>query len=302
MSVIDRQVLLSFPSALPPLSLSDRSARSWIQIARTGAFVSNRYGEFAITREDLAQMLHNFRMVTPIAPTKLAVDYDHLSMDPKQVGDGTAAGWFQDLELRNDGDELWGLVEWTPKAAEHIKNLEYQFVSPSFVKDHTSKQGKKIGTTLLAAAITNHPFLEGMQAVTLYDLIAIRDSSSPEARTDAALRTHLQEVPTMTKNAAGELMSLANTLVKEQGLCLSDALKRASLQRPDLAEAHISGHGPQPLPLPLRTEDALSALANRIASDRRISLREAIPIAAAQDLSAVQQYQDRFNTGARTDR
>ncbi len=35
------------------------------------------------------------------------------------------------------------------------------------MKDHAHKDGTKIGTTLLAAAITNHPFLEGMQALTL---------------------------------------------------------------------------------------------------------------------------------------
>ena len=46
-------------------------------------------------------------------------------------------------------------------------------MSPSFVKDHVHKDGKKIGTTLLAAAITNHPFLEGMRAITLYNFIAM---------------------------------------------------------------------------------------------------------------------------------
>ncbi len=41
-------------------------------------------------------------------------------------GDGAAAGWMKRLELRANGDELWAEVAWTPKAAEAIKNREYQ--------------------------------------------------------------------------------------------------------------------------------------------------------------------------------
>jgi hypothetical protein len=169
---IDR-LILSAPSLLTTETAD--TPRSWIQLARTGSFVSNRYGNFAITRDDLRQMLHNFREVTPKAPTELPIDYDHLSMDPKRPGDGAAAGWLKQVELRHDGDELWGEVAWTPEAADFIKSGAYRFVSPSFVKDYTYKDGRKIGTTLLAAAITNHPFLEQMAALTLYNFSAMGD-------------------------------------------------------------------------------------------------------------------------------
>jgi hypothetical protein len=130
--------------------------------------------------------------VTPQAPTELPIDYDHLSMDPKQPGDGKAAGWLKRAELRADGDELWGEVEWTPEAVDLITNRAYRFVSPSFVKDHTHKDGRKIGTTLLAAAITNHPFLEGMQALTLYSFSAMGDLALVEAPPSAVVQ-HLAE-------------------------------------------------------------------------------------------------------------
>lgn len=149
------------------LSLSE-SAKRWIQVAKTGKFFSSKYGNFEISAGDLQQMLHNFTTVTPIAPTQLPVDYDHLSMDPKHPGDGKAAGWFAGgMELRAGGNELWAEVEFTPDAAKAIANKEYRFVSPSFVKNYMWKNGQNIGTTMIAAAITNHPFLEGMQAVTL---------------------------------------------------------------------------------------------------------------------------------------
>lgn len=190
------RVILSLPSLISlAVTTADTAAapRSWIQLAKTGTFHSTRYGQFSITRDDLAQMLHNFRHVTPQAPTELPIDFDHLSMAPTQPGQGKAAGWLKNVELRADGGELWGEVEWTPEAAGLIKNRAYRFVSPSFVKDHTHKDGRKIGTTLLAAAITNHPFLEGMQALTLYSFSAMGDLALVAAPT-ALAAVHLAEL------------------------------------------------------------------------------------------------------------
>lgn len=162
------KVLLSWPSLISlQEEVKGSPRRSWVQLAKTGSFVSTRYGKFSITKDDLSTMLHNFDNITPKDPTELPIDYDHLSMDPKKPGDGIAAGWMKKLELREGGDELWCSVEWTKDGAERIANNEYRFVSPSFVKNHKHKDGKQIGTTLLAAAITNHPFLEGMSALTL---------------------------------------------------------------------------------------------------------------------------------------
>jgi hypothetical protein len=105
-------------------------------------------------------------------------------MAPQRPGDGIAAGWIKHLELRNDGEELWAEVEFTASAAEKVANQEYRFISPSFVKDHTDTHtGKKIGTTLLAAALTNHPFLQAMNAVALCDDDVVGDVAfSPAVR------------------------------------------------------------------------------------------------------------------------
>jgi phage I-like protein len=191
-------------------------AESWIQCGKVGKFVSKVYGPFEITKADLASMVKNFNNVTPKAPTELAVDYDHLSMRPKAPGDGIAAGWFKRLDLRKNGTELWALVSWTPKAADHIRNKEYRFISPSFQKNHEDKDsGKNIGTTLLAAAVTNHPFLEGMDAITLSDDMQLAmslgenpfakkktdDEEDPNAQ-DAAAKPGAAQKPAPGANAA----------------------------------------------------------------------------------------------------
>jgi len=205
-------VILAWPKHLndPAQVQKINSTRSWIQLARTGAFTSNRYGKFSITKDDLSMMLQNFSNVTPMAPTELPIDYDHLSMDPKKPGDGIAAGWMKKLELRANGDELWAEVEWTPTGASRVENGEYRYVSPSFVKDHTHKDGKKIGTTLLAAAITNHPFLEGMSALTLYNFSALGDLAM-DAVADAAVAVNLSEVGQRVMIAPGNARTMDET-------------------------------------------------------------------------------------------
>lgn len=184
--------------------------RSWIQLAKTGQWKSKRYGTFAITKDDLSQMYHNFNEVTPTAPTELPIDYDHMSMDPKKPGDGIAAGWMKKLELRKDGQELWAEVEWTPGGATKVDAKEYRFVSPSFVKNHTHKDGTKIGTTLLAAAITNHPFLEGMSALTLYNFSSMGDIAL-NATDEAAEPINLSEVGQRVMIAPGHARTMDET-------------------------------------------------------------------------------------------
>lgn len=147
----------------------DAPRRSWAQVLRTGEFYDPRYGDFAITRRDLATMVANFTSGRyPQGSTKLAVDYNHGTSHPSSAEEGKAAGWIANLELRADGDELWAEVEWTETAASLIDGKEYQFTSATFSFDYTnSNGGEEIGPTLMAFALTNRPVVHGMQPVTL---------------------------------------------------------------------------------------------------------------------------------------
>jgi hypothetical protein len=299
------RVILSYPTVVNLTDTTDAAApRSWIQLARTGSFVSNRYGKFSISREDLAQMLHNWRHVTPKAPTELPIDYDHLSMDPKKPGDGAAAGWMKRLELRENGDELWAEVEWTPDAAKRIQNREYRFVSPSFVKGHKDKStGEVIGTTLLAAAITNHPFLESMRALTLgnatvramslsaplRDLVAAEDANV-SLSTTIGQRVTVGEQHARTPQHVGVVFEI----IRIDGVAGDDDariwLKNATTgevigwYRSDELEPARAGNADPSAPDRQQedktmhannADDELIQLANMIARERGISLRDA---------------------------
>lgn len=149
------------------LELEEGAELNRIQILRTGTFHHPQYGKFVITDETLETMVKNFQEVRPKSPTELVVDFEHLSAgdltDPKQ---GKAAGWIKSL-VKQDGG-LFADVQWNEEAAEAIKKKEFRFISPEFDLNYTDKEsGKKVGPTLISAALTNRPFLEGMAPVVL---------------------------------------------------------------------------------------------------------------------------------------
>lgn len=165
-----RHALIVFPTRLAAYAFDQGTAAgapltSWIQVAIETP-VEPRGIE--ITKADLRTMAKNFRDGKfPAPPTRICVDYDHLSLKPGKPGDGKAAGWFVDVELRADDTELWALVEWTEAGAEAVRTKEYQFVSPVIAGDFVTNDGEQIGPTLLNAAITNNPQLQGMAPVSL---------------------------------------------------------------------------------------------------------------------------------------
>lgn len=173
------------------LSEKDGKFRSWIRVVRTGHWEKSAYGELNITRNDIAQMYHNFKHVTPVAPHRVVVDYNHGTMAPRNPDEGIAAGWVAELEVRNEGEELWADVEWTAKAAGHIRAKEYQGISPTIIFNYTYKDNRPIGTTLVAAAITNHPFIEDLEDL---HRLALNDSDRQDV---PAHRQHQTENPKM---------------------------------------------------------------------------------------------------------
>lgn len=168
---------------------ADGPATTWIQVLRTGSFWSARYKDFAVTKATLAKMVENFQTITPKAPTELPLDYNHGTNYAETVDQGKAAGWIKNLELRANGTELWAQVELTAEAADLVRGKEYRYVSATFEFDHVHTDGehrkKAIGPTLMSAALTNTPFVEGMAPVTLAkDAAVMLDADGMDAEPD----------------------------------------------------------------------------------------------------------------------
>lgn len=182
----------------------------WFQLATSGTFYSPVYGKVTITPQDLATMLKNFKTITPLAPTQLPIDYDHLSDEPQLPGQARAAGWVEDLQLRDGGKELWCLPKWTRSAAKMIADGEYRFVSPYFLTDYKDKRtGKNVGPTLKAVAITNRPFLEGMEEIPA-PAIAASDASIKQFGKMKRVAVPLRRAAHAIKSAQRSSISMAD--------------------------------------------------------------------------------------------
>ncbi len=150
------------------IQLAEGTDQSVVQVFRTGTFHHPRYGKFTVTDADLEQMVANFGTVRPKPPTEMVVDYDHLT--ERADVQGLAAGWVRGLETAPG--ELSAIVDWTPKAAEHIRDKTYRYISPVWQIDYHDKEtDESHGPTLLAIALTNRPFFEGMSPVVLSERI-----------------------------------------------------------------------------------------------------------------------------------
>lgn len=151
----------------------DAENRGWVEVlVTTNGEVVQNHGKFVLTRADLETCAAQIRA----NGDKLPLDYDHSYVEG---GSTVASGWFtgeaQVLATgddRPDGtsateDELWALVEWTPQAAEDIKAKRFRFISAEFRFSETVKGVKKTIKEFIAATLTNRPFFNRMQAVTL---------------------------------------------------------------------------------------------------------------------------------------
>ena len=112
-------------------------------------------------------MIANFERMKLAAKDEefLPMDYNHASLSSDSE-EAKASGWFLGLMLGDDG--LYADVRWTKKAAEYIEAKEYKYISPEFTEAFVDEHGVEFeGPTLLAAALTNRPFLKGMAPAAL---------------------------------------------------------------------------------------------------------------------------------------
>jgi phage I-like protein len=129
----------------------------------TNGVVNNGNGDFEVRSEDLelyAESLRNH-------PIDASFDYDHSFLDR---GDTRAAGWIDKTSVRVEGDKILADVDWTPSAAKAIREGEYKYVSPEFVALKRDDAGVITQQPkLIAAGLTNRPFLKTLGQVALSD-------------------------------------------------------------------------------------------------------------------------------------
>lgn len=128
-----------------------------VQILRVGNFNHPKYGEFEITSNVLSEMKANFDK--KIRGIDIALDYFHDS-------DKEASGWLTAVYLSEDGQELWGNVQWTPRAAQKLAEREIRYFSPDFAFKWTDPESEiTYQNVLFGGGLTNRPFVKDMAAI-----------------------------------------------------------------------------------------------------------------------------------------
>ncbi len=160
----------------------------WIQAATEGTYKGHPANpKIELSKELFDEVIANFRANPSYRAgedgvgTKAVVrlDYEHLSeMSPLDIvgaaGAGIPApGFVMELEQRdgsgpNEGAiELWALVEPTEQLWSQIQNGEYKWTSVAIdPKGKDRVTGKVIGAVLTSLAITNNPFILGMEEMS----------------------------------------------------------------------------------------------------------------------------------------
>ena len=182
---------------------------TWNQIARLGVFKGHPQGAVEFTPQVFNEIIANFRATQN---GEVPGDYEHTSerLPPTVATDGVPAPfWVTDVATRNGDRELWAKFSWVdPQAVRYVRAKQYRYVSPAVNFNARSREtGLPIGARLTSVALTNHPFLDGMQPIAASangvegDALRVWLSLPADATTDdivAALSTRFSPSPDST--------------------------------------------------------------------------------------------------------
>ncbi|WP_096700049.1 phage protease [Magnetospirillum sp. 15-1] len=191
----------------------------------------------------------------------LPVDYEHQNqLAPPHVKPRPAAGWvkWDSLEIGPNG--IWGRVEWTATAAQHLGERAYRYLSPVF--NHTQD-----GTVLriVGAALTNFPNLAEITALASqgatmpgYTLTSAKALMGMAAADDATFLKCCGDLAKLTKAFVTQLGLPAET----DAAGLLDALMQKAKNPPAVATASQT-------PEMAATLEALQAVASQAETYRQ---------------------------------
>lgn len=163
-----------FFAPIDKIVLSETTNTAWVNIINLGEYEHPQYGSIEFTAAQFAQWKKNFHAgvfggLGADGKPRVAADYGH-SMD-SDVNPETqkASGYMLDLKL--EGNKVYALVEFTPAAADAIRKKEFAWWSISeFADVMDKKSGENVGAALGGGALTNRPYIPGLEPIQLSDL------------------------------------------------------------------------------------------------------------------------------------
>ncbi|MDL2288279.1 phage protease [Oscillospiraceae bacterium OttesenSCG-928-F05] len=111
--------------------------------------VKSQKGSFLVDDESYKLIKNAFRE----RGNDIVIDYEHQTLKDIKA---PAGGWIKDIF--NEEGAITALVEWTPTAAEYLKNKEYRYLSPVILR---RKSDRRVAA-LHSCALTNTPAIDKM--------------------------------------------------------------------------------------------------------------------------------------------
>ena len=162
-------------SAIGPRLLdSAKNNEVWVNIVNLGEYEHPEYGTIVFTEEQFRQWKANLERGVVGGRCEdgkpcIAIDYGHAMDEDLPPDMQKASGYIKDLKL--EGNRVYALIEFTPRALEGIKNKEWSWFSVSVVDSLIDQRtGKNVGSALLGGALTNRPYIPDLEPIRLSDL------------------------------------------------------------------------------------------------------------------------------------
>jgi phage I-like protein len=193
-----------FISEIPDCCKSGNNMVSEIQMIPFGTHETDR-GSFTLDAEGILEVVGEF----DLRANDMVIDYEHQSLGE---GEAPAAGWIKRL-INRGADGVWASVQWTPRAAKYLRNREYRYLSPVFMK--RTSDGRVV--RLLSAALTNTPAIDGM--------VPVVNRARPGANTDQGGHAGGTESPLRLRKEGSRMTKVLSALGLTAGATEEEALK-----------------------------------------------------------------------------
>lgn len=209
-----------------------------IQIIKTGQFKHPEHGVITITQDDLHEMVKHFR--SGLRGQQVPVDVDH----KHELG---AVGWFKSLHdpTKVNGEyAIFADVDWTDKGKELVKGGSFKYFSPHFGEWVNPEDSRKYHNVLLSGAITNFPFLKGMQPVSFHEFkegsvadndtaVKVEDFNTLKESVEALVKRFDDSALVEEKRSLTERAGAAAELSDDKKKELVEAIKASKLSDED---------------------------------------------------------------------
>lgn len=203
---------------------------SWVHALPIGEYTHPVYGKLSMTAQKIQTFAEGIKnKIRGIDPS---INYMH-SSGPNGQGDGEAAGWVKDAQVRNDG--LWIFVEWTKDAAAKIKEKAWRYFSAEYHEKWTDSAGKTYDDVFFGGALTNRPFMKNLLPInlsesTIESAISLAETIA-KAKAEYSKTGTVDEPPTLVKPEQEEdvdLKKLTELLGLPEGTTEADLITKLS--------------------------------------------------------------------------